>query len=124
MTGLIAVRSPGGRAQSGCGSGLAAATKTPGGLPHESGEASGLVTSTRYPGWAWMIRDSSHPASLYALKVSPVSYAAAVTAASAVIGPVIPPSIPMVLYALVSDASVGCLFLGRVVPGLFMALAR
>jgi hypothetical protein len=71
MTGLIAVRSPGGRAQSGCGSGLAPATKTPGGLPHESGEASGFVTSTRYPGWAWMIRDSSHPASLYALKVSP-----------------------------------------------------
>jgi len=54
----------------------------------------------------------------------PVSYAAAVTAASAVIGPIIPPSIPMVLYALVSDTSVGYLFLGGIIPGLLMALAQ
>ena len=54
----------------------------------------------------------------------PVSYAAAITAASAVIGPIIPPSIPMVLYALVSDTSVGYLFLGGVIPGLLMALAQ
>ncbi|HWT30077.1 MAG TPA: TRAP transporter large permease subunit, partial [Propylenella sp.] len=46
------------------------------------------------------------------------SYAASLTAASAVIGPIVPPSIPMVLYALVSDASIGYLFLGGVVPGL------
>ncbi|HEX2114427.1 MAG TPA: TRAP transporter large permease [Alphaproteobacteria bacterium] len=52
------------------------------------------------------------------------SYAAAVTAASAVIGPIIPPSIPMVLYALVSDASIGYLFLGGIVPGLLIALAQ
>jgi C4-dicarboxylate transporter DctM subunit len=48
------------------------------------------------------------------------SYAAAITAAAATIGPIIPPSIPLVLYALVSDASVGYLFLGGVVPGLVM----
>lgn len=54
----------------------------------------------------------------------PASYAAALTAATAVIGPIIPPSIPMVLYALVSDASIGYLFLGGVVPGLLMALAQ
>jgi C4-dicarboxylate transporter, DctM subunit len=54
----------------------------------------------------------------------PVSYAAAVTAASAVIGPIIPPSIPMVLFALVSDASIGYLFLGGVIPGLLMAIAQ
>ena len=54
----------------------------------------------------------------------PVSYAAAITAASAVIGPIIPPSIPMVLYALISDTSVGYLFLGGVIPGLLMALAQ
>jgi C4-dicarboxylate transporter, DctM subunit len=53
-----------------------------------------------------------------------LSYAAAITAASAVIGPIIPPSIPMVLYALVSDASVGYLFMGGVIPGLLMALAQ
>lgn len=47
-------------------------------------------------------------------------YAAAITAASAVIGPIIPPSIPMVLYALVSNESIGFLFLGGIVPGLFL----
>jgi TRAP-type transport system large permease protein len=53
----------------------------------------------------------------------PLGYAAAITAATAVIGPIIPPSIPMVLYALVSDASIGYLFLGGVVPGLLMTAA-
>lgn len=47
-------------------------------------------------------------------------YAAAITAASATIGPIIPPSIPMVMYALVSDASIGYLFLGGILPGLLM----
>ncbi len=47
-------------------------------------------------------------------------YAAAITAASATIGPIIPPSIPMVLYALVSGASIGHLFLGGILPGLAM----
>ncbi|WP_343115628.1 TRAP transporter large permease [Ostreiculturibacter nitratireducens] len=47
-------------------------------------------------------------------------YAAAITAASATIGPIIPPSIPMVLYALVSNASIGALFLGGILPGLLI----
>ena len=47
-------------------------------------------------------------------------YAAAITAASATIGPIIPPSIPMVLYALVSNTSIGYLFLGGIIPGLLM----
>ncbi|MDH3264874.1 MAG: TRAP transporter large permease subunit, partial [Paracoccaceae bacterium] len=47
-------------------------------------------------------------------------YAAAITAASATIGPIIPPSIPMVLYALVSNSSIGYLFLGGILPGLVM----
>lgn len=47
-------------------------------------------------------------------------YAAAITAASATIGQIIPPSIPMVLYALVSNTSIGYLFLGGIVPGLLM----
>jgi tripartite ATP-independent transporter DctM subunit len=54
----------------------------------------------------------------------PPAFAAALTAATAVIGPIIPPSIPMVLYALISDASIGYLFLGGVVPGLLMGLAQ
>jgi tripartite ATP-independent transporter DctM subunit len=48
-------------------------------------------------------------------------FAGAIIAASATIGPVIPPSIPMVLYALVANTSVGYLFLGGVIPGLLMA---
>jgi len=50
------------------------------------------------------------------------SYAAAITAASATIGPIIPPSIPMVLYALVSDQSVGYLFAAGMMPGLLMGV--
>jgi tripartite ATP-independent transporter DctM subunit len=53
----------------------------------------------------------------------PVAYAAAITASSAIIGPIIPPSIPMVIYALVSDASIGYLFLGGVIPGLLLGVA-
>jgi tripartite ATP-independent transporter DctM subunit len=49
-------------------------------------------------------------------------FAGAVVVASATIGPIIPPSIPMVIYALVSGASLGALFIGGVVPGLLMAL--
>ncbi|MEY4749648.1 MAG: hypothetical protein RIQ60_1862 [Pseudomonadota bacterium] len=49
-------------------------------------------------------------------------FAGAVVVASATLGPVIPPSIPMVIYGLVSGASVGALFLGGVVPGVLMAL--
>jgi tripartite ATP-independent transporter DctM subunit len=52
----------------------------------------------------------------------PAGYAGALTAASATIGPIIPPSIPMVLFALVSDTSIGYLFLGGIVPGLLMGL--
>lgn len=54
----------------------------------------------------------------------PPAFAAALTAASSVIGPIIPPSIPMVLYALVSDASIGFLFLGGVVPGILLGLTQ
>ncbi|WP_296446304.1 TRAP transporter large permease [Rhodoferax sp. UBA5149] len=48
-------------------------------------------------------------------------FAGAVVVASATLGPIIPPSIPMVIYALVSGASVGALFLGGVIPGFLMA---
>jgi tripartite ATP-independent transporter DctM subunit len=52
------------------------------------------------------------------------SFAAALTAATAVIGPIIPPSIPMVVYSLVSGASIGYLFIAGIVPGLLMGLAQ
>jgi tripartite ATP-independent transporter DctM subunit len=47
----------------------------------------------------------------------------AVTAASTTIGPIFPPSIPMVIFALVAEVSVGRLFLGGVIPGLLMTVA-
>jgi tripartite ATP-independent transporter DctM subunit len=53
----------------------------------------------------------------------PIAYAGALTASAAIIGPIIPPSIPMVVYALVSDASIGYLFLGGVIPGLMLGVA-
>lgn len=49
------------------------------------------------------------------------AYAAAITATSAVIGPIVPPSIPLVLYGLISDASIGFLFLAGVLPGVLIA---
>lgn len=49
-------------------------------------------------------------------------FSGAITACSATIGPIVPPSIPMVIYALVSGTSVGALFLGGVIPGFMMAL--
>jgi len=52
------------------------------------------------------------------------AFAAALTAASSVIGPIIPPSIPLVIYALVSDTSIGYLFLGGVIPGLLLGIAQ
>jgi C4-dicarboxylate transporter DctM subunit len=52
------------------------------------------------------------------------AFAAALTAVSSVLGPIIPPSIPLVLYALISDTSIGYLFLGGVVPGLLLGVAQ
>jgi tripartite ATP-independent transporter DctM subunit len=61
-----------------------------------------------------MTRDGKYPA----------SFAAALTAASSVIGPIIPPSIPLVLYALVSDTSIGFLFLAGLIPGLLIGVVQ
>lgn len=49
-------------------------------------------------------------------------YAAAVTAASATIGPIIPPSIPLVVFGLFALTSIGKLFLGGVIPGILMGV--
>lgn len=48
-------------------------------------------------------------------------FSCAVTAASSVIGPIIPPSLPMVIIAVAAEASTGRLFLGGVLPGILMA---
>lgn len=47
----------------------------------------------------------------------------AVTAASATIGPILPPSLPMVIYGVTAETSIGALFVGALVPGLLMAAA-
>lgn len=49
-------------------------------------------------------------------------FSCAITAASATIGPIFPPSIPMVIYAMLSGASVGKLFMGGMVPGVLLAV--
>ena len=49
-------------------------------------------------------------------------FSAAVTCASATIGPIIPPSIPMVVYGMMTEVSVGSLFIGGIVPGLLLAI--
>jgi len=50
-------------------------------------------------------------------------FSCGVTAASATIGPIFPPSIPMVFYSMLSGASIGALFMGGMVPGVIMAVA-
>ena len=54
----------------------------------------------------------------------PPAFAAALTAASAVMGPVIPPSIPLVVFALISDTSIGFLLLGGIIPGVLIGIAQ
>ncbi|MBU8914389.1 MAG: TRAP transporter large permease [Spirochaetales bacterium] len=48
------------------------------------------------------------------------TFSASINASSAVIGPIIPPSIPMILIGAISGISIGRLFLGGVIPGLLM----
>ncbi len=54
----------------------------------------------------------------------PPAFAAALTAASAVMGPVIPPSIPLVVFALISDASIGYLLIGGIIPGVMIGVSQ
>lgn len=49
-------------------------------------------------------------------------FSASITIASSVLGPVIPPSIPLIIYASMTDNSVGKLFLGGVIPGILLAI--
>ena len=49
-------------------------------------------------------------------------FSVGVTAASATLGPIIPPSLPFVIYAMFANVSVGALFLAGILPGVVMAL--
>ena len=52
----------------------------------------------------------------------PLDVAVGVTAASATLGPIIPPSLPFVIYGMMANTSIGALFLGGVIPGVMMTL--
>ena len=54
----------------------------------------------------------------------PASFSAALTASSAGIGPMIPPSSPMILYSAVTGTSLGALFLAGVIPGILLGLSQ
>ena len=49
-------------------------------------------------------------------------FAVGVTAASATLGPIIPPSLPFVIYGMMANVSIGALFLGGIVPGAMMTI--
>lgn len=51
-------------------------------------------------------------------------FSATLTAVSSTIGPIIPPSIPFVIYGSLANVSVGALFLAGIVPGSLMGLGR
>jgi TRAP-type C4-dicarboxylate transport system permease large subunit len=52
----------------------------------------------------------------------PVEVAVGVTAASATLGPIIPPSLPFVIYGMMANVSIGSLFLGGLIPGVLMTV--
>jgi len=102
---------------------LALVGRMRGGLAHVN-----IVVSTIFSGMSGSaIADAAGPGIVSIRQMEKHGYtpefSAAVTVASSTIGPIVPPSIPMILYALVSSASVGALFLGGVVPGLMMTIA-
>jgi C4-dicarboxylate transporter DctM subunit len=50
-------------------------------------------------------------------------FSAAVTAASSICGPIIPPSVPMVIYGITAEVSIGAMFLAGAVPGILLGLS-
>lgn len=52
-----------------------------------------------------------------------LGFSAAITAASSTMGPIIPPSIPMIIYGVSAEQSIGALFLAGIIPGLLIGFA-
>ena len=95
-----------------------------GGLAHVN-----IVASVIFSGMSGIaLADAAGPGKLEVDMMVKAGYApgfsAALSTTSAIIGPIIPPSIPMVIYGVVSDTSIGYLFMGGVIPGLLLALAQ
>ncbi len=95
-----------------------------GGLAHVN-----IVTNLVFSGMSGSaVADAAGPGLIVARMMTkggryPAGFAAATSAAAATLGPLVPPSIPMIFYALIANASVGALFLAGVVPALGTALA-
>lgn len=94
----------------------------PGGLGHAN-----IVASLIFAGMSGTA--TSDVAGLGAIEIEAmkengydVDFSAGVTAASSTVGPIFPPSVPMVMYSTISGVSVGSLFMGGVVPGILMTI--
>jgi C4-dicarboxylate transporter, DctM subunit len=92
-----------------------------GGLAHVN-----IVNSMIFAGMSGSeIADVAGPGSMEVFAMEKAGFdkpfSCAVSAASATLGPIIPPSIPMVIYAMISGSSVGYLFLGGLMPGIILA---
>ena len=89
----------------------------PGGLGHAN-----IVASVIFSGMSGSaVADAEGLADTVSLCAQPAM--AKISAASATIGPIIPPSVPMVVYGMMTGVSVGSLFIGGVIPGLLLAVA-
>ncbi|MGE0801289.1 MAG: TRAP transporter large permease [Lautropia sp.] len=95
----------------------------PGGLGHSNVVASLIFSGMS--GAAVVDAASLGQIELEAMKKAgyPRKFSVAITAGSSTIGPIFPPSIPMIVFSFASGVSVGRLFLGGVVPGLLMTAA-
>src|SRR5436853_329734 len=71
----------------------------------------------------WLTMALAATAFVFLQHIDPIGMAAGLTAAAATIGPIIPPSLPMVVYGAAAEVSVGKLFIAGVIPGVLMGLA-
>jgi tripartite ATP-independent transporter DctM subunit len=94
-----------------------------GGYAHAS-----IVASTIFAGMVGSaVADAAGVGAIEIKSMRRVGYrpetAASITAAAATIGPIIPPSLPMVIYGVTADVSIGRLFMAGFIPGLLMAVS-
>ncbi len=106
------------------GFGLALVGRYPGGLAQVN-----VVANLIFSGMSGSaVADAAGPGLIVARMMTqggryPAGFAAATSVASATIGPLVPPSIPMIFYALIANTSVGAMFLAGLVPAALMAVA-
>ncbi len=94
----------------------------PGGLAHVN-----ILNSIIFAGMSGTaVSDAGGPGAIEIKAMTENGYdkefACAVTCASATVGPIIPPSLPMVVYGMMASVSIGALFMAGIIPGLLMGL--